>query len=65
MQEENRLGPSRRAPGGGAWGPDTCRQGYVWRDAFPGDHVCVTVESRAQAQEDNRKAFERLAKKGA
>ena len=22
-------------------GPDTCRPGYVWRRAFPGDHVCV------------------------
>ena len=23
------------------YGPDTCKQGYVWRDAIPGDHVCV------------------------
>jgi hypothetical protein len=21
---------------------DTCRQGFVWREAFAGDHVCVT-----------------------
>jgi hypothetical protein len=32
---------------------DTCRPGYVWRWAFPGDHVCVTPETRAQAKEDN------------
>ena len=38
------------------YGPDTCRQGYVWREAFPGDHVCVTPETRAQAADDNRRA---------
>jgi hypothetical protein len=30
-----------------------CTPGYVWREAFPGDHVCVTPESRAQAARDN------------
>ena len=35
------------------YGPDTCRQGYVWREAFPGDHVCVTPETRQQAFYDN------------
>jgi hypothetical protein len=38
------------------YGPDTCRQGYVWREAYPGDHVCVTPETRAQAADDNRRA---------
>jgi hypothetical protein len=38
---------------------DTCRQGYVWREAFAGDHVCVTPETRAQAADDNRRAAER------
>lgn len=37
-------------------GPDTCSQGYVWREAFPGDHVCVTPETRTQAASDNRQA---------
>jgi PASTA domain len=37
----------------GAYGPDTCLQGYVWREAFQGDHVCVTPETRAQAANDN------------
>jgi hypothetical protein len=30
-------------------GPDTCQQGFVWREARPGDHVCVTPETRSQA----------------
>lgn len=38
------------------FGPDTCLQGYVWRDAFPDDHVCVTPETRAQADGDNSQA---------
>ncbi len=24
-----------------AWAQTACRQGYVWREAFPGDYVCV------------------------
>jgi hypothetical protein len=35
---------------------DTCRPGFVWREAFPGDHVCVTPETRAQATYDNSQA---------
>jgi len=38
------------------FGPDTCSQGYVWREAFPGDHVCVTPNTRAQAASDNSQA---------
>jgi hypothetical protein len=34
----------------------TCRPGYVPRDAFPGDTVCVTPERRAQVQYDNSQA---------
>lgn len=41
------------------YGPDTCRQGYVWREAFPGDHVCVTPKTRAQAASDNSYASAR------
>jgi hypothetical protein len=41
------------------WWPDGCVQGYVWRDAFPEDHVCVTPAVRAQAAEDNRLAASR------
>lgn len=35
------------------YGPDTCIQGYVWRDGRPGDHVCVTPEVRAATAQQN------------
>ncbi len=38
---------------------DTCRSGYVWREAFPGDRVCVTPETRTQAAQDNSQANDR------
>jgi hypothetical protein len=43
--------------------PD-CIQGYVWREAIPGDHVCVTPEVRDQAAEDNRLADSRRSPTG-
>ena len=33
---------------------DDCVSGYVWRLAIPDDHVCVSVESRRQAEADNQ-----------
>jgi hypothetical protein len=42
-----------------AYGPDTCKQGYVWREAFRGDHVCVRPDVRDQAAADNREAAAR------
>ncbi len=42
------------------YGPDTCKDGYVWRDIYPGDHVCVTPESRAQAAHENDVAGARV-----
>lgn len=42
-----------------SYGPDTCIQGYVWRDAAPNDHVCVTPEVREQARIDNSLAAQR------
>jgi len=44
------------ASAAGDYGPDTCLEGYVWRDAFAGDHVCVTGAARTQAAADNRAA---------
>jgi hypothetical protein len=40
----------------GSFGPDTCRQGYVWREASPADHVCVDPKVRSQAAADNAQA---------
>jgi hypothetical protein len=40
-------------------GPDTCKQGLVWREARPGDHVCLTSETRTQTADDNRRGLSR------
>jgi hypothetical protein len=40
----------------GNHGSDTCRQGYVWREAHPTDHVCVDPRMRDQARNDNAQA---------
>lgn len=42
-----------------AYGPDTCRSGFVWREARPTDHVCVTPNLRQQAWNDNSQAASR------
>jgi hypothetical protein len=47
------------AVAGGDYGPDTCLQGWVWREAFPGDHVCVSGPTRSQAWADNAAAASR------
>jgi hypothetical protein len=36
-----------------------CVQGYVWREARPSDHVCVTGAVRSQASQDNAQAASR------
>lgn len=41
------------------YGPDTCKQGYVWREAIPSDHVCVTPATRQQTWDDNAQAAAR------
>ena len=35
------------------YGPDTCIQGYVWREARDGDTVCVTPEVRTRTAQEN------------
>jgi hypothetical protein len=35
------------------YGPDTCIQGYVWREARVGDTVCVTPDIRARTLAEN------------
>ncbi|MFB7467603.1 hypothetical protein ACFCZ1_29615 [Streptomyces sp. NPDC056224] len=42
-----------REPGGGAYGPNTCKQGYVWRDSYEGDVLCVTPDERRRAHDAN------------
>jgi hypothetical protein len=38
---------------------DVCASGYVWREAQPTDHVCVSPESRAVVREENGRAPQR------
>ncbi len=40
--------------------PNTCIPGYIWREAFPDDRVCVNPQIRAGAVDDNRSARSRL-----
>lgn len=42
------------------YGPSQCLPGYVWRDAWDGDAVCVTPDQRDQVQTDNAHAQERI-----
>jgi hypothetical protein len=42
-----------RQPGGGAYGPYTCKLGFVWRDSYEGDHLCVSPAGRQKAHADN------------
>jgi hypothetical protein len=57
--DENAAAPGLRA-GGGVYGPDTCKQGYVWRETRPADHVCVTPRSRDRARVNNGNAVQNL-----
>jgi hypothetical protein len=41
------------------YGPDTSINGFVWREAIPSDHVCVTPDVRSQAAYDNSQAVNR------
>ncbi|MCX4820996.1 RICIN domain-containing protein [Streptomyces sp. NBC_01142] len=43
------------APAAGPYGPDTCVQGTVWREATPEDHVCVPYQTRTQTRAENER----------
>lgn len=47
------------------YGPDTCKRGYVWRDAIPGDHACVRPSRRSAAAHENAIAGSRVNPAGA
>jgi hypothetical protein len=40
-------------------GSQNCHQGYVWREAFAADRVCVTGDVRSRSAEENQLAFSR------
>jgi hypothetical protein len=53
---ENAQAAARRDPGGD-YGPNTCKSGFVWREAAPGDLVCVPPQRRDQVRQENQSAF--------
>lgn len=55
--------PSKKSPDC-TFGPDTCEQSFVWREAAPNDHVCVNPKDRDQAQQDNKAAASRIQSGG-
>ena len=56
VQQENATAADRREPNGGPYGPLTCKQGWVWREAFDGDGVCVTPQRRQETWQENANA---------
>ena len=48
-KRQNANGPNNRTAAGG----NTCRSGYVWREAWVGDTVCATPTERAAAKDQN------------
>lgn len=46
------------------YGPNTCLPGFVWREASPTDHVCVTGATRDQTRNDNNLANQRRSPTG-
>jgi fibronectin type 3 domain-containing protein len=47
-----------------AYGVDTCKFGYVWRETVPNDHVCVTGTRRSEVATENALADERRSPTG-
>jgi len=50
------VGPPAAAGPPLPYGPDTCIQGFVWREARTGDTVCVTPDVRTQTAAQNAAA---------
>jgi hypothetical protein len=46
------------------YGPDTCKQGFVWREASRNDHVCVYPSSRSIVAQENQMASSRRSPHG-
>ena len=55
----------RTAPAACTYGPEQCKLGFVWREAFAGDKVCVSGEVRTQSAQDNAQAAQRRDPNGA
>ena len=55
IAQENANAANLRDPNG-AYGPNTCKSGYVWREAFEGDAVCVVPARRQETWKQNAAA---------
>jgi hypothetical protein len=53
-----------RAEAALAYGPYTCKPGYVWREAFSGDTVCVAPAGRDAVRSENANAWWRTSSSG-
>jgi hypothetical protein len=55
VQQESATAAERVDPNG-AYGPLSCKSGFVWREAFDGDTVCVTPTRRQATWQQNANA---------
>jgi hypothetical protein len=55
VQQEAATAAERVDPNG-AYGPQSCKSGFVWREAFDGDTVCVTPARRQATWQQNANA---------
>lgn len=55
----------KTSPSSCGYGANQCKVGFVWRDAFPGDQICVLASVRDAAKADNAAAFSRLLNQNA
>jgi hypothetical protein len=58
VRVENSLADIRRDPNG-AYGPNSCKAGFVWRETYPGDTVCVEPAIREIVRDENNAAASR------
>lgn len=64
-QRPQSLGaPVVAAPPACEGGADTCNAGFFWRNAFSGDHVCVTPAVRDQVVAENKADAARVDRSG-
>jgi hypothetical protein len=55
-RQNNLAAAARKNPARLTYGPNTCKPGFVWREADDWDWVCVAPDVRRQAAEDNAQA---------
>jgi hypothetical protein len=64
MDDRDPLNPIQSLGHVPAFTQDTCLPGFVWREANPSDHICVTVQQRTETRAENGLAQERRSPNG-